>query len=113
MTPVQVAERQLSKQRQRFEEGAAAMVAAVTEASLQAATAVVAVETGSNAVQAARAEVRAHGVVRQVLDASGRVAGSVLRTSLQDPWAVDAFEAAVYSISVLLLMAWQARGGAR
>jgi phage tail tube protein FII len=113
MTPVQVAERQLSRHQAKFDAATAALVAAVTEASLQTAAAVVALETGTNGLHAVRAEVKMHGIMRQVLDASGRVAGNVLRSSLQDAFAVDAFEAAVYSISVLLLMAWQARGGFR
>jgi hypothetical protein len=108
-----IAERKIERYRRQFDEAAETMQKAIAEASLRAATHVVIVETAAASEQAVRAEVKAQGVVRQVVDVSGRVAGSVLRSSLQDPFAVEAFEAAVVSVSRLLLTAWQARGGVR
>lgn len=108
-----VAERKIEKHRRQFDDAAAAMQAAVTEAALRAAVHVVAVETGAASEQRTRAEVKAQGIVRRVLDSSGRLVLGVARSVLADPFAPGAFDAAAYAVGKLLAQAWIARGGAR
>jgi hypothetical protein len=106
-------ERQLDKQRKRYEDAAQAMVGAVTEGGLRAAVHVIVTETGATSEQAVRADVKAQGALRRVLDSSGRLVLSVTRSTLPDPWAQGAFDAAAYAVGKLLAEAWQLRGGDR
>ncbi|EIM04122.1 hypothetical protein LRK24_10255 [Rhodanobacter denitrificans] len=107
------AEKKIDKCRRQFDEAATSMQAAVTEAGLRAAVHVVATETGAKSEQAVRADVRAQGMARRILDASGHLVASVVRSTLADPFAPGAFDAAAYSIGKLLATAWRARGGVR
>lgn len=111
MTPVDIAEKQLAKHERRYQEAATTMAAAVAEAGLCAASAVIAQETGATAVQRVRAEVRREGIVRRVLDGSGSLAASVLQSSLRDPFVPDAFSLAALGVAKLLATAWRAGGG--
>jgi hypothetical protein len=89
------------------------MQAAVTEAALRAATHAVVTETGATSEQAVRADIRKQGIVRRLLDSSGRLVLSVARSAIADPFAPGAFDAAAYSVGKLLAQAWLARGGDR
>ena len=60
-----------------------------------------------------RAEVRAQGTLRRLLDSSGRLVLNVTRSTLVDPFASGAFDAATYAVGKLLAEAWQLRGGDR
>jgi hypothetical protein len=107
------AERKITKLRNRYAEAADTMQAAVTEAGLHAAVHVIATETGATSEQAVRADVKAQGALRRVLDSSGRLVLSVARSTLPDPWAQGAFDAAAYAVGKLLAEAWQLRGSDR
>lgn len=106
----------LDKYRRKFNDAAATMSGAVAEAGLRAAVHVIRSETGAPSEHAVRAAVKAQSLARRVLDASGNLAAGVLRSSLPDPWAPEAFDAAVFQVGKLLCIAWQAQpqpGGAR
>lgn len=107
------AEKKLTKLRNRYVEAADAMQAAVTEAGLHAAVHVIATETGATSEQAVRADVKAQGKMRRLLDDSGRLVLNVARSTLADPFAPGAFDAAAYSMGKLLAEAWQLRGSGR
>jgi hypothetical protein len=104
-------ERQLDKHRKRYEDAAQAMVGAVTEGGLRAAVHVIVTETGATSEQAVRAQVKAQGTLRRLLDGSGRLVLNVTRSTLVDPWIPGAFDAAIYSVGRLLADAWQMRAG--
>ncbi len=104
-------ERQLDKQRKHYEEAAQAMVGAVTEGGLRAAVHVIATEASAGSEMAVRAEVKAQGVLRRLLDGSGRLVISVARSAIADPFAPGAFDAAVFTVGKLLTDAWRLRAG--
>jgi hypothetical protein len=110
MSPSSI-DRQLSKSRVRFDDAAQVMAAAVATAALRAATVAVMDETGTTAEQVTRSAIRHEGIVRRIFDSSGKLAGSVLSTSLGDPWLANAWEAGVYRVAQLLCTAWRARVG--
>lgn len=105
------ADRQLAKQRTRFDDAAAAMAAAVGEAGMRAAVHVIQAESGEASEQAVRAAVRAQAITRRVLDTSGHLFAGVLRSALPDPWAPEAFDAAAFHVAKLLATPWRAGGG--
>jgi hypothetical protein len=104
---------ELRKPRARYAAAADDLAAAITAGSLLAAAHVAALDSGSDALQVVRAEVRQEAITRRVLDSAGRVVSAAVLASLPGPWIPGAFDLAVYSVSKLLLTAWQARGGAR
>lgn len=108
-------DREIEKQRGRYVDAAGAMQKAVTEAALRAATVCAMDETGSTAEQSTRSDVRSQAVLRRVLDSSGRLLASVARTAMADPFAPEAFDAAVFTVGKLIATAWRARaaGGDR
>ncbi|MFC5437116.1 hypothetical protein ACFPME_11140 [Rhodanobacter umsongensis] len=107
------AERKIEKYRRQYDDAATTMQTAVTEAGLRAVVHVVMAETGATSEHAVRAEVKAQGALRKLLDGSGRLVVSVARTALADPFAPGAFDAATYAIGKLLAEAWRLRGGER
>ncbi|MEY2169561.1 MULTISPECIES: hypothetical protein [unclassified Rhodanobacter] len=105
-------ERQLDKQRKRYEEAAQAMVGAVTEGGLRAAVHVIVTEASACSEMAVRAEVKAQGVLRRLLDSSGRLVTSIARSAIADPFAgPGTFDAAVFTVGKLLTDAWRLRAG--
>jgi hypothetical protein len=107
---IEAAERKIEKYRRQFDQAASTMQTAVTEAALRAVVHVVMVETGAASEQAVRAEVKAQGTLRRLLDGSGRLVLSVARSALADPFAPGAFDAAAYAVGKLLAEAYVARG---
>jgi hypothetical protein len=108
---IDAAERKIEKYRRQYDEAADTMQTAVTEAGLRAAVHVVMLESGAASEQAVRAEVKAQGVLRRLVDSSGRLVLSVARSTLADPFAPGSFDAAAYAVGKLLANAWQLRGG--
>lgn len=107
---IESTDKPIEKQRRKFDEAAHVMAACVSEAGLRAVVHVISHETGA-AEMPVRASVRQHSITRQVLDHTGRVAASVLRTALPDPWSPEAFNAAVFHVAKLMATAWRAGGG--
>jgi hypothetical protein len=105
------AERKIDKYRRQYDEAATTMQTAVAEAGLRAVVHVVMTETGATSEQAVRAEVKAQGTLRRLLDSSGRLVVNVARSALADPFAPGAFDAATYAVGKLLAEAWRLRGG--
>jgi hypothetical protein len=102
----------LEKYRRKFDEAAATMAGAVAEAGLRAAVHVIQQETNAPGEMAVRSAVRRESMVRRVLEQSGELARGVLRGALPDPYAPEAFDAAVFHVAKLMATAWQT-GGAR
>ena len=105
-------ERKLQKYARRYSEAADALQSAITDAALLGASHVIATHYGTGE-QVTRAELVAHGKVRQILDQSGRLVLSVARSALADPFAPGAFDAATFAVGKLLAEAWRLRGGDR
>lgn len=101
------ADRQIAKYERRFTGAAEAMASSVSEAALRAAVHAIHIDTGAGEM-AVRAAVREASVTRQVIDRTGRIFASVLRTALPDPWAPEAFDAAAFQVAQLLITAWRA-----
>lgn len=110
---IETAERKIEKYRRQYDEAATTMQAAVAEAGLRAVVHVVMAETGATSEQGVRAQVKAQGTLRRLLDSSGRLVLNVTRSTLADPFAPGAFDAATYAVGKLLAEAWQLRGGDR
>ena len=99
----------LRKPRAKYEAAADDMAAAVTSGAILAATHVAATDSGRDALQVVRAEVCEQAVIRRVLDGAGRVVSAGVLASLPGPWSPEAFDAAVWVASRLLLTSWAAR----
>ena len=100
-----IADRQIEKQRVRFDEAIAVAAAAVVEASLRAATQVLMAETGAESEQAVRAQIKEHGTLRQLLTASGLLVASVARSTIVEPFAPGAWDHATFTLAKLLVVA--------
>ncbi|TBR39264.1 MULTISPECIES: hypothetical protein [Dyella] len=103
-----IADSQIEKQRRRFQDATADQSSALLEASLRAATHVIQTEAGIVSEQSVRAQIKQEATTRRILDHSGHLMSSILRSALPDPWLPEAFDAAVYSISKLLCTSWLA-----
>lgn len=100
-----LADRQIEKQHARFTDAIAVAAAAVTEASLRAATHLLIVETGATSEQAVRAQLKEHGTLRQLLTASGLLVASVARSTIVEPFAPGAWDQATFTLAKLLVVA--------
>ena len=105
MTPAEIAERQIEKQRLRFEDAIAGAASAVAEAGLRAATHVLMVETGATSEQAVRAQIKEHATLRQLLTTSGQLVASVARSTIVEPFAPGAWDHATFTLAKLLVVA--------
>jgi hypothetical protein len=107
---IEVTERKMERFHRQFDEAAESMQKAVVEAGLRAATHVYMVETGATSEHAARAQIKEHGTLRQILTASGQLVTSVARSTIAEPFAPGAWDHATFTLAKLLVLARMAAG---